>query len=60
MCFLEAFATEVLRPYSRQTVKEYGTQAVLVSLQSDEHEGDRVPLLSAFENKSTHRFLTPQ
>ncbi len=43
ICFLEAFAIEALRRFSRQTVKEYGTQPVLVCSQSDEHERDRVP-----------------
>jgi hypothetical protein len=37
--FREA-AIEVLCPSSRQTVQEYCTQAVLVWLQSDKHEGD--------------------
>jgi hypothetical protein len=51
MCFLEAFAIEVLHPFSRQTVNAYGTQAVLVSLQSDEHEGDRVPSIRFVRTK---------
>jgi hypothetical protein len=37
--FREA-AIEVLRPSSRQTIEEHCTQAVLVCLQSDEHQGD--------------------
>jgi hypothetical protein len=37
--FREA-AIEVLRPSSRQTVEEYCTQAALVWLQSDKHQGD--------------------
>ena len=37
--FREA-AIEVLRPSSRQTIEEHCTQAVLVCLQSDKHQGD--------------------